>query len=124
MPKSPVVDFEYNNKEAIYKEMLLNGVNNIEMSDVENSIDGGWVSCQDLLVDVNRVIEEFDKVPQTLNIRIRPEPKQVESKTTTEFIKGYKYDLDVKFTENSNGTVSAAILAIFRKGENDSCHVE
>lgn len=120
-PKPPVVDFEYNNKEAIYKEMLLNGTKNIEMSAVGNSINGGWLSCQYLLKDVNQVIEEFERVPQNLNIRIRPQPKQVESKTTTEFVLGSKYEFEVQFTENPDGSVHADVLDVWQKGAFDSC---
>lgn len=123
-PKAPVVDFEYNNKEAIYKEMLLNGVKNIEVSAVGNPIEDetGWVSCEILNYSVNDVIERLNEVPQILNVRIRPESKQPEQpKVTTEFITGYEYEVEVQFTENPDGSVSADVIDVFRKGEVDSC---
>lgn len=123
-PKTPVVDFEYNNKEAIYKEMLLNGVKNIEMSAVGNPIEDetGWVSCETLGRSAADVIKRLNAVLQILNVRIRPEAKQPEQpKVTTEFITGYEYEVEVQFIENPDGSVNADVIDVFRKGETDSC---
>lgn len=123
-PKTPVVDFEYNNKEAIYKELILNDVKNIEMSAVGNPIENetGWLSCEVLAADITYVIKELNSVPQIMNVRIRPESKQPEQpKVTTEFITGYEYEVELQFIENPDGSVNADVIDVFRKGETDSC---